>query len=154
METNVSFWWFLEQYQLSPWSQVLLFISFAPFLCCSWICCWLICLSALLFPSAPVGEVSSENFLDYKNRGVNGSHRGQIIWKIDASSYFVECEYSHRSCGSPKHGWSRIQLYSFYSGEGLPLWKVPPLRCHVKAETGLVRNLTMISADFSMTVAK
>lgn len=57
------------------------------------------CLSALLFPSAPVGEVSSENFLDYKNRGVNGSHRGQIIWKIDASSYFVECEYRHRSCG-------------------------------------------------------
>ncbi|ERE78423.1 E3 ubiquitin-protein ligase [Cricetulus griseus] len=39
-----------------------------------------------------IGEVSSENFLDYKNRGVNGSHRGQIIWKIDASSYFVESE--------------------------------------------------------------
>ncbi|KAJ7400822.1 E3 ubiquitin-protein ligase HECW1-like protein [Pitangus sulphuratus] len=37
-----------------------------------------------------VDEVLSENFLDYKNRGVNGSHRGQIIWKIDASSYFVE----------------------------------------------------------------
>uniref|UniRef100_A0A2K5Y7H4 HECT-type E3 ubiquitin transferase n=1 Tax=Mandrillus leucophaeus TaxID=9568 RepID=A0A2K5Y7H4_MANLE len=37
-------------------------------------------------------EVLSENFLDYKNRGVNGSHRGQIIWKIDASSYFVEPE--------------------------------------------------------------
>lgn len=57
------------------------------------------CLSALLYPSAPVGEVSSENFLDYKNRGVNGSHRGQIIWKIDASSYFVEREYGHCSCG-------------------------------------------------------
>lgn len=38
-------------------------------------------------------EVLSENFLDYKNRGVNGSHRGQIIWKIDASSYFVERKY-------------------------------------------------------------
>ncbi|XP_075442698.1 E3 ubiquitin-protein ligase HECW1 isoform X2 [Ascaphus truei] len=37
-------------------------------------------------------EVLSENFLDYKNRGVNGSHRGQIVWKIDASSYFVEPE--------------------------------------------------------------
>ncbi|KAF4792261.1 E3 ubiquitin-protein ligase HECW1-like protein [Turdus rufiventris] len=37
-----------------------------------------------------IDEVLSENFLDYKNRGVNGSHRGQIIWKIDASSYFVE----------------------------------------------------------------
>nr|XP_060637553.1 E3 ubiquitin-protein ligase HECW1 isoform X2 [Anolis sagrei ordinatus] len=39
-----------------------------------------------------IDEVLSENFLDYKNRGVNGSHRGQIIWKIDASSYFVESE--------------------------------------------------------------
>ncbi|XP_029817719.1 E3 ubiquitin-protein ligase HECW1 isoform X9 [Manacus vitellinus] len=39
-----------------------------------------------------IDEVLSENFLDYKNRGVNGSHRGQIIWKIDASSYFVEPE--------------------------------------------------------------
>uniref|UniRef100_A0A4W4ET34 C2 domain-containing protein n=1 Tax=Electrophorus electricus TaxID=8005 RepID=A0A4W4ET34_ELEEL len=39
-----------------------------------------------------VDEVLSENFLDYKNRGVNGSHKGQIIWKIDASSYFVENE--------------------------------------------------------------
>nr|XP_025040959.1 E3 ubiquitin-protein ligase HECW1 isoform X1 [Pelodiscus sinensis] len=39
-----------------------------------------------------IDEVLSENFLDYKNRGVNGSHRGQIIWKIDANSYFVESE--------------------------------------------------------------
>uniref|UniRef100_A0A7N4NPF1 HECT-type E3 ubiquitin transferase n=1 Tax=Sarcophilus harrisii TaxID=9305 RepID=A0A7N4NPF1_SARHA len=39
-----------------------------------------------------IDEVLSENFLDYKNRGVSGSHRGQIIWKIDASSYFVEPE--------------------------------------------------------------
>uniref|UniRef100_A0A8C5MEN5 HECT-type E3 ubiquitin transferase n=1 Tax=Leptobrachium leishanense TaxID=445787 RepID=A0A8C5MEN5_9ANUR len=39
-----------------------------------------------------IDEVLSENFLDYKNRGVNGAHRGQIVWKIDASSYFVEPE--------------------------------------------------------------
>uniref|UniRef100_A0A8C2IMP2 HECT-type E3 ubiquitin transferase n=1 Tax=Cyprinus carpio TaxID=7962 RepID=A0A8C2IMP2_CYPCA len=39
-----------------------------------------------------IDEVLSENFLDYKNRGVNGSHKGQIIWKIEASSYFVELE--------------------------------------------------------------
>ncbi|XP_033914568.2 E3 ubiquitin-protein ligase HECW1 isoform X2 [Acipenser ruthenus] len=39
-----------------------------------------------------VDEVLSENFLDYKNRGVNGSHKGQIVWKIVASSYFVEPE--------------------------------------------------------------
>ncbi|XP_058259180.1 E3 ubiquitin-protein ligase HECW1 isoform X3 [Hemibagrus wyckioides] len=37
-------------------------------------------------------EVLSENFLDYKNRGVNGSHKGQIVWKIDSSSYFMESE--------------------------------------------------------------
>ncbi|XP_030624293.1 E3 ubiquitin-protein ligase HECW1 [Chanos chanos] len=39
-----------------------------------------------------IDEVLSENFLDYKNRGVNGSHKGQIVWKIDSSSYFVESE--------------------------------------------------------------
>ncbi|XP_051553164.1 E3 ubiquitin-protein ligase HECW1-like isoform X1 [Myxocyprinus asiaticus] len=39
-----------------------------------------------------IDEVLSENFLDYKNRGVNGSHKGQIIWKIEASCYFVELE--------------------------------------------------------------
>ncbi|XP_047667631.1 E3 ubiquitin-protein ligase HECW1 isoform X5 [Tachysurus fulvidraco] len=39
-----------------------------------------------------IDEVLSENFLDYKNRGVNGSHKGQIVWKIDASSYFMESE--------------------------------------------------------------
>lgn len=44
-----------------------------------------------------IDEVLSENFLDYKNRGVNGSHRGQIIWKIDASSYFVERKYFSNS---------------------------------------------------------
>uniref|UniRef100_A0A4W5LBS6 HECT-type E3 ubiquitin transferase n=1 Tax=Hucho hucho TaxID=62062 RepID=A0A4W5LBS6_9TELE len=39
-----------------------------------------------------IEEVSSENFLDYKSRGVNGSHKGQIVWKIEANSYFVELE--------------------------------------------------------------
>ncbi|CAB1349655.1 unnamed protein product [Coregonus sp. 'balchen'] len=37
-------------------------------------------------------EVLSENFLDYKNRGVNGSHKGQIVWKIDTCSYFADSE--------------------------------------------------------------
>ncbi|KAI4879395.1 hypothetical protein NFI96_026438, partial [Prochilodus magdalenae] len=39
-----------------------------------------------------IDEVLSENFLDYKNRGVNGSHKGQIVWKVEANSYFVEPE--------------------------------------------------------------
>ncbi|KAG7278696.1 hypothetical protein CRUP_030090, partial [Coryphaenoides rupestris] len=37
-----------------------------------------------------VDEPLSENFLDYKNRGVNGSQKGQIVWKIEASPYFTE----------------------------------------------------------------
>ncbi|XP_032906571.1 E3 ubiquitin-protein ligase HECW1 isoform X3 [Amblyraja radiata] len=53
-----------------------------------------------------VDETLSENFLDYKNRGVNGSHQGQIIWKIEPSSYFVEPEtkicfkYYHGASGA------------------------------------------------------
>ncbi|XP_026148062.1 E3 ubiquitin-protein ligase HECW1 [Mastacembelus armatus] len=39
-----------------------------------------------------VDEVLSENFLDYKNRGINGSHKGQIVWKIDSSSNFSDSE--------------------------------------------------------------
>ncbi|XP_051796302.1 E3 ubiquitin-protein ligase HECW1 isoform X2 [Acanthochromis polyacanthus] len=39
-----------------------------------------------------VDEALSENFLDYKNRGINGSHRGQIVWKIDSSSNFSDSE--------------------------------------------------------------
>ncbi|XP_028288742.1 E3 ubiquitin-protein ligase HECW1-like [Parambassis ranga] len=37
-------------------------------------------------------ETLSENFLDYKNRGINGSHKGQIVWKIDSSSHLSEPE--------------------------------------------------------------
>lgn len=44
-------------------------------------------------------ELLSENFLDYKNRGINGSHRGQIIWKIDSSSHFTE---GTRSTAEPR----------------------------------------------------
>ncbi|XP_053715342.1 E3 ubiquitin-protein ligase HECW1 isoform X1 [Synchiropus splendidus] len=39
-----------------------------------------------------VDEPLSENFLDYKNRGINGSHKGQIVWKVDCSSHFSEPE--------------------------------------------------------------
>ncbi|XP_005460517.1 E3 ubiquitin-protein ligase HECW1 isoform X1 [Oreochromis niloticus] len=39
-----------------------------------------------------VDETLSENFLDYKNRGINGSHKGQIVWKIDSSSHFSDPE--------------------------------------------------------------
>ncbi|XP_074549202.1 E3 ubiquitin-protein ligase HECW1 isoform X2 [Halichoeres trimaculatus] len=39
-----------------------------------------------------VDETLSENFLDYKNRGINGSHKGQIVWKIDSSANFSDPE--------------------------------------------------------------
>ncbi|XP_041824463.1 E3 ubiquitin-protein ligase HECW1 isoform X2 [Melanotaenia boesemani] len=39
-----------------------------------------------------IDEALSENFLDYKNRGINGSHKGQIVWKIDSSSHFSGSE--------------------------------------------------------------
>ncbi|XP_034428470.1 E3 ubiquitin-protein ligase HECW1 isoform X3 [Hippoglossus hippoglossus] len=39
-----------------------------------------------------VDEALSENFLDYKNRGINGSHKGQIVWKIDSTSNIIDSE--------------------------------------------------------------
>ncbi|XP_059183088.1 E3 ubiquitin-protein ligase HECW1 [Centropristis striata] len=39
-----------------------------------------------------VDEPLSENFMDYKNRGINGSHKGHIVWKIDSSSNFSNAE--------------------------------------------------------------
>uniref|UniRef100_A0A672HBA4 E3 ubiquitin-protein ligase HECW1/2 N-terminal domain-containing protein n=1 Tax=Salarias fasciatus TaxID=181472 RepID=A0A672HBA4_SALFA len=39
-----------------------------------------------------IDEPLSENFLDYKNRGINGSHKGQIVWKIDSSANFSDAE--------------------------------------------------------------
>lgn len=37
-------------------------------------------------------EPLSENFLDYKNRGLSGSHKGQIVWKIDSGAHFSNCK--------------------------------------------------------------
>ncbi|XP_075872198.1 E3 ubiquitin-protein ligase HECW1 isoform X2 [Nelusetta ayraudi] len=51
-------------------------------------------------------EPLSENFLDYKNRGINGSHRGQIVWKIDSGSHFTDAQtqvcfrYYHGASGA------------------------------------------------------
>ncbi|KAM8823460.1 E3 ubiquitin-protein ligase HECW1 isoform 2-T2 [Spinachia spinachia] len=49
-----------------------------------------------------VDEVLSENFLDYKNRGINGSHRGHIVWKIDSSSNL--CDSETQVCFRYYHG--------------------------------------------------
>uniref|UniRef100_A0A8C6U8V4 HECT-type E3 ubiquitin transferase n=1 Tax=Neogobius melanostomus TaxID=47308 RepID=A0A8C6U8V4_9GOBI len=37
-------------------------------------------------------ETSSENFLDYKSRGISGSQKGQIVWKFDTSIPFPNVE--------------------------------------------------------------
>ncbi|XP_055006853.1 LOW QUALITY PROTEIN: E3 ubiquitin-protein ligase HECW1 [Boleophthalmus pectinirostris] len=37
-------------------------------------------------------ETSSENFLDYKSRGINGSQKGQIVWKFDTTIPFPNAE--------------------------------------------------------------
>ncbi|XP_043960514.1 E3 ubiquitin-protein ligase HECW1 isoform X2 [Gambusia affinis] len=39
-----------------------------------------------------VDENLSDNFLDYKNRGISGSHKGQIVWKIESNSNFRNSE--------------------------------------------------------------
>ncbi|CAL8311026.1 unnamed protein product [Merluccius merluccius] len=49
-----------------------------------------------------IDEPLSENFLDYKNRGVNGSQKGQIVWKVEASPYFTESE--NKICFKYYHG--------------------------------------------------
>ncbi|XP_016370067.1 E3 ubiquitin-protein ligase HECW1-like [Sinocyclocheilus rhinocerous] len=53
-----------------------------------------------------IDEVLSENFLDYKSRGVSGSHKGQIVWRIDASLYFMEAET--KVCFKYYHGMSGV----------------------------------------------
>uniref|UniRef100_A0A674PIP0 HECT-type E3 ubiquitin transferase n=1 Tax=Takifugu rubripes TaxID=31033 RepID=A0A674PIP0_TAKRU len=53
-----------------------------------------------------LNELLSENFLDYKNRGINGSQKGQILWKIEPSSHFPDAEtqvcfrYYHGASGA------------------------------------------------------
>lgn len=65
-------------------------------------------------------EVLSENFLDYKNRGVNGSHKGQIVWKIEANSYFVERKWIvvhtrvHIVCILSKPGFPKAYFSVFF----------------------------------------
>ncbi|KAJ3611014.1 hypothetical protein NHX12_021030, partial [Muraenolepis orangiensis] len=68
-----------------------------------------------------IDEPLSENFLDYKNRGVNGSQKGQIVWKIEASPYFTESE--NKVCFRYYHGVSgalRATTHSLYVTNGCP----------------------------------
>ncbi|XP_041056750.1 E3 ubiquitin-protein ligase HECW2-like isoform X1 [Carcharodon carcharias] len=39
-----------------------------------------------------IDEISPGNVWDSKNRGVNGTQKGQIVWRIEPGSYFMEAE--------------------------------------------------------------
>ena len=43
----------------------------------------------LVFPD----ENSPANFWDSKNRGVTGTQKGQIVWRIEPGPYFMERKY-------------------------------------------------------------
>lgn len=36
---------------------------------------------------------------DSKNRGVNGTQRGQIVWRLEPGPYFMECEWTRKFAG-------------------------------------------------------
>lgn len=40
-------------------------------------------------------ETSPSNVWDCKNRGVNGTQKGQIVWRLEPGPYFMESKY-HR----------------------------------------------------------
>uniref|UniRef100_A0A8C4DXY5 HECT-type E3 ubiquitin transferase n=1 Tax=Dicentrarchus labrax TaxID=13489 RepID=A0A8C4DXY5_DICLA len=83
-----------------------------------------------------VDEALSENFLDYKNRGINGSHKGQIVWKIDSSSHFMETQvcfrYYHGVTGAlrattPSVTIKKAQICATTEGKHFCVLLCPPL---------------------------
>lgn len=38
-------------------------------------------------------ETSPSNVWDCKNRGVNGTQKGQIVWRLEPGPYFIESKY-------------------------------------------------------------
>lgn len=44
----------------------------------------------MLFIFSFKDEISPGNVWDSKNRGVNGTQNGQIVWRIDPGPYFME----------------------------------------------------------------
>ncbi|XP_031415528.1 E3 ubiquitin-protein ligase HECW1 isoform X2 [Clupea harengus] len=100
-------------------------------------------------------EVLSENFLDYKNRGVNGSHKGQIVWKIEASSYFVEPET--KICFKYYHGVSGALRATTPSvtvkNPSVPVFK-PPSAEDVPQSQGSRRLISFSLSDFQATGLK
>ncbi|XP_028847053.1 E3 ubiquitin-protein ligase HECW2 [Denticeps clupeoides] len=50
----------------------------------------------------PIDETCPSNVWDCKNRGVNGTQRGQIVWRLEPGPYFLEAET--RVCFKYYHG--------------------------------------------------
>ncbi|CAB1326287.1 unnamed protein product, partial [Coregonus sp. 'balchen'] len=102
-----------------------------------------------------IEEVSSENFLDYKSRGVNGSHKGQIVWKIEANSYFVELET--KICFKYYHGVSGALRATTPSltvkNPSVPVFK-PITNEEVPQSTGSRRLISFSLSDFHATGLK
>ncbi|KAL0966122.1 hypothetical protein UPYG_G00291180 [Umbra pygmaea] len=98
-----------------------------------------------------IEEVSSENFLDYKSRGVNGSHKGQIVWKIEANSYFVETEtkicfkYYHGLSGALRATTSSLTV----KNPSVPIFK--PITSEVPQGTSSRRLISFSLSDFHAT---
>lgn len=44
-------------------------------------------------------ETSVANVWDSKNRGVNGTQRGQIVWRLEADPNFMEREWTPLTLG-------------------------------------------------------
>lgn len=40
-------------------------------------------------------ETSPSNVWDCKNRGVNGTQKGQIVWRLEPGPYFMERKFSY-----------------------------------------------------------
>uniref|UniRef100_A0A674CUW9 HECT-type E3 ubiquitin transferase n=1 Tax=Salmo trutta TaxID=8032 RepID=A0A674CUW9_SALTR len=102
-----------------------------------------------------IEEVSSENFLDYKSRGVNGSHKGQIVWKIEVNSYFVELET--KICFKYYHGVSGALRATTPSltvkNPSVPVFK-PVTNEEVPQSTGSRRLISFSLSDFHATGLK
>lgn len=47
-----------------------------------------------MFVCVSADETCVANVWDSKNRGVNGTQRGQIVWKLEVGPYFMECEWN------------------------------------------------------------
>ena len=54
------------------------------------------CLTKLFCSLAGSDETSPSNVWDCKNRGVNGTQRGQIVWRLEPGPYFMDGEWEER----------------------------------------------------------